>query len=91
MDDFVGNAGAEEARKWVSTAEAMALLDLSRDYFLEQARERGYTRRNAYKTAPLFFLRKEIESWADFRRMRRQWLAKYPGRGVKPYKSVYKN
>ena len=87
MEDLAGGAGAEVGQEWISATASAEMLELSRGHFLEQSIARGYTRRKAHQTAPPFFLRREIESWADMRRMRRQWLAKYPGRsGGKRYK-----
>ena len=86
MDDFAGDAGAEEARKWISATEAAAMLQMGKSHLLKTAKERGYTRRQAHSRALTYYLRKEIESWADFRQLRRQWLKKYPGaRGGKRY------
>ena len=82
MEEVTGSAEPEDAQKWISSAEAAEMLRLSRHYFMQTAKKRGYTRRQANRnTHAPFFLRKEIESWADFRNLRRQWLAKYPGRG----------
>ena len=81
MEDFAGDLGVGDKRKWISATEAAALLQLSKEYFLVAAKERGYTRRQAHPYSPPSFLRKEIESWADFRQMQRQWRKKYPGEG----------
>ena len=75
MEDLA--AGVEDERKWVSATEAAEMLHLCRKRVLQLTNERGYTRRQAHGNAPPFFLRKEIESWADFRQLRRQGLAKY--------------
>ena len=82
MDELAEDAGAIDERKWVSATEAAEMLHLCRKYMAQLAKAQGYTWRQANRKAPLFFLRKEIEIWADIRRVRHQWLAKYkqPGR-----------
>ena len=81
MKEVTGSAEPEDAQKWISAAEAAALLRLGRDHFVAMAKKRGYTRWQARRNTMSFFLRKEIDSWADFRGLRRKWLAKYPGPG----------
>ena len=79
MEDSLVGAEAEDGRKWISAPEAAALLRLGQRYFSTVAKQRGYTRRQASRNKTPFYLRKEIESWADFRQLRRQWVKKYPG------------
>ena len=79
MEEITGIAAPEDAQKWISEAEAAEMLRLSRPYFMQTAKKRGCTRRKANRNAAPFFLRKEIEAWADFRGLRRKWFAKYPG------------
>ena len=77
MEDLAGRAGAEDERQWVSATEAAEMVHLCRKRVLRLTKERGYTRRQAHQNAPPFFLRQEIDSWADFRQLRRRGLAKY--------------
>ena len=83
MEDLAKNTGDVDEQKWVSATEAAEMLQMSRKRVVQLTLDRGYTRRKAHRQAPPFFLRKEIESWADFRQMRRQWLKKYKSTGGK--------
>ena len=79
MGISTGNTEPENDPKWISVTEAAKMLQLNRDYFTKAAKERGYTRRQAHHNAQTRYLRTEIESWAELRRMRQRWLTKYPG------------
>ena len=82
MEDLAKNAEDLDERKWISATEAAVALQLGRKYMMRTAKKDGYIWRQAKRNAETFFLRKEIVSWADFRQLRRHWLAKYkyPGR-----------
>ncbi len=64
--------------EWVTLDEAVSMLGLTRGFVLRASKERGYTRRQAHCRASPFFLRSEINSWVDFRRLGRDWKRNHP-------------
>ena len=80
MEDLSGGAEAErDTREWVTADEAAAMLHMLRKRVLMLSAERRLERIASRGSIQTKFLRRDIESWADFRNLRRQWLAKYPG------------
>lgn len=78
MKGWLQRERPQDGREWMSTKEAAERLGLSVYHFLEQAKRQGLTRYGAPAfVRPYWFLREEIESWAEFRRMRAAWLRRH--------------
>ncbi len=75
----------DDDRKWITTNEAAAMLRVGVNRFLTIAKQQEFTsfRKPGYGN-PRYFLYSEIDSLAEFRRMRRAWTRKYQISGRQP-------
>lgn len=73
-----GGERPNDGRAWMTTAEAARMVGLSEERFRERAKESRLTRfRPLSRRLTHWFLREEIESWAEFVKLRRQWRETY--------------
>ena len=77
MDRKSTNQTTPDPLEWISATDAATRLQLGRKRVMLLAREDGITTQKAHPTAEPYYLRREIESWAELRGLRRQWLARH--------------
>ena len=72
------NLPPEDGREWVQADVAAEMVGLSREYFVVVARENDFTRvRGRTRRDFCWYVRSEVESWAEFRRLRGRWYGRH--------------
>src|SRR5262245_47344288 len=66
----------QDGRAWLTPVEAAELIGLSLEWFRELARKKGLTR-YCPRGRRFFYLREEVESWAEFVTLRKQWRERH--------------
>lgn len=79
MDEAKRDDPPQDGRKWITTADAAQRVGICYTRFVKCAKEEGLTRfRPPMRRLTCWYLLEEIESWAEFLRLRRAWHKKHP-------------